>query len=209
MNPDEIGDDLERAARAALRAMLDQSGCRSVAELWRLFPIELRDSNPDYPRWYSDAAARVRELLGSAVVRIHHIGSTSVPGLVAKPIVDVLAEIDPAADPRAVVAVLGADGWRLVAQTTTPHLRLDLVQGYTPTGFGERVFHLHVVRPDDHDELRFRHWLRTRAQARADYTALKRDLAARYEHDRDAYTDAKTTFVREIVRQARSPGPDD
>ncbi|MDR3069378.1 MAG: GrpB family protein [Cellulomonas sp.] len=204
MNPVEADDGLADAARSALKAMLDQSGCRSLAELWRLFPIVLRDSNPDYPRWYAEVAAQVRERLDGCVVRIHHIGSTSVPGLVAKPIVDVLAEIDPAADPLAVVAALGADGWRLAAQTTTPHLRLDLVQGYTPAGFADRVCHLHVVHPGDHDELWFRNWLRTHAAARADYTALKQDLAVRYEHDRDTYTDAKTSFVREIVRQARS-----
>lgn len=184
--------------------MLDQSGCRSLAELWRLFPVELRDSNPDCPRWYREAAARVRELLGDRVVRIHHIGSTSVPGLVAKPIVDILAELDPASDPLAVVAALDAGGWRLVAQTTSPSLRLDFAWGYTPTGFADRVFNLHVVHPGNDDELVFRNWLRTHPEARADYTALKHDLARRYELDRDTYTDAKTTFVRKTVELARS-----
>ncbi len=204
MTADQTADRLEGMAAAALRDMLDQSGCRSVAELWRLFPVELRDGSPDYPRWYDEAAARLRELLGDQLVRIHHIGSTSVPGLTAKPIVDILAELDPACDPQGVVATLGADGWRLVSQATMPHLRLDIVQGYTPTGFADQVFHLHVVHPGDHDELRFRDWLRSHPQAQADYAALKQGLAARYVHDRDAYTDAKTAFVRSAVQQARS-----
>ncbi|MCL2090196.1 MAG: GrpB family protein [Micrococcales bacterium] len=203
MSPDETARALEERADSALTVMLDQSGCRSLPELWRLFPVELRASDPGYPSWYRETAARLRQLLGDQVVRIHHIGSTSVPGLVAKPIVDLLLEIDPGSDPPAVVTALDADGWRLMAQSTAPHLRLDLAQGYTPTGFADRVFHLHIVHPGDHDELWFRNWLRTHPEAQADYTALKQDLAQRYEHDRDAYTEAKTTFVRTVVQQAR------
>lgn len=176
----------------------------TLAELWQLFPIELRESDPEYPQWYAEAAAQLEDLLGDQVVRTSHIGSTSVPGLVAKPIVDILAELDPASDPELVVRTLEAHGWMLMAQTTTPSLRLDLAQGYTPTGFAERVFHLHVVHPGDHDELWFRDWLRDHPEARADYAALKQDLALKYRHDRDAYTDAKTTFVRKTVQQARS-----
>ena len=174
------------------------------AELGQLFPVELCEPNPDYPQWYVEAAARLTDLLGNLVVRTSHIGSTSVPGLVAKPIVDILFELDPAADPDAVVEVLTAHGWMLMARTTTPSLRLDLAQGYTPTGLAERVFHLHVVHPGDHDELRFRDWLRDHPDTQADYAALKRDLAQRYRYDRDAYTEAKTTFVQTVVQRARS-----
>ncbi|MCL2466298.1 MAG: GNAT family N-acetyltransferase [Micrococcales bacterium] len=200
---DPVFASLDPDESAAFNTTLELSR-QPLPELWRLFPIELHEANPQYPLWYAQAAGRLGALLGDQIVRTSHIGSTSVPGLVAKPIVDILLEVDPAADPTLLVETLEADGWMLMAQTTTPVMRLDMCMGYTPTGFAKQVFHLHVVHPDDHDELWFADFLRTHRDVQDDYVALKRDLAHQHRHDRDTYTRAKTTFVRAIVHRARS-----
>jgi GrpB-like predicted nucleotidyltransferase (UPF0157 family) len=187
-------DDAEKAQLAAM----------PLAELWQLFPIELSPPRPEWATWYADQAERLQQQLGDAIWRLSHIGSTAVPGLVAKPIVDLLLEITPTADPAQVVATLDRDDWLVMSETTDPQLRISLNKGYTAQGFADRVFHLHLIRADDPDELYFRDWLRDHPADQATYVALKTPLAATYRHDRDAYTDAKTTFVTTLTAQSRA-----
>ncbi|MDR2931383.1 MAG: GrpB family protein [Propionibacteriaceae bacterium] len=178
----------------------------SLEELWRLFPIQLSTYDRRWPSWYEHESERLHALFGQAVFRVSHIGSTSVPGLLSKPIVDVLLEVKPELSGDSVTEMLMAEGWLVMATTDQP-FRVDLNKGYTTRGFAERVFHLHVVRPGDHDELYFRDVLRVDADVRSQYADLKRGLLARFEHDRDAYTNAKTGFVRSVTVAARSRFP--
>jgi GrpB-like predicted nucleotidyltransferase (UPF0157 family) len=104
-----------------------------------------------------------------------------------------------------VKAALVADGWLVMAEGSD-FGTIDLNKGYTPQGFAERVYHLHVRREGDWDELRFRDYLVSHPDAAAEYAALKRRLLAKHEHDRDAYTAAKTDFVRSCVAKAGEDG---
>jgi GrpB-like predicted nucleotidyltransferase (UPF0157 family) len=176
----------------------------TLDELWQLFPIMLREYDERYPRRHSQEAAKLRHLFPGSVFRLSHIGSTSVPGLLSKPIVDLLLEVQLSAE--AVIETLKGDGWLVMANRQEP-FRIDLNKGYTPRGYAEKVFHLHVVRPGDHDELYFRDYLRDHPEACQEYAELKRDLLSRFEHDRDAYTSAKTEFVRRITSSARAEFP--
>lgn len=82
--------------------------------------------------------------------------------------------------------------------------RYSFNKGYTLSGYADRVFHLHLVRTENDDELYFRDWLLTHpADARA-YETLKRTLSEQFEHDRDLYTAGKTGFVNRILSQART-----
>lgn len=175
----------------------------SHEELWRLFPIVLREHDPGYAAWYEEEARAVIRALGAdKVARLRHIGSTAVPGLLAKPTVDMLLEIPEACDLDALRAALEAAGWLFAAQPDKPAPHMMFMKGYTEQGFAERVFHLHVRYPGDWDEPRFRDRLRARPDEAAAYAALKRRLARRYKHDRDAYTRGKTDFVRACVARA-------
>ncbi|MCL2803780.1 MAG: GrpB family protein [Micrococcales bacterium] len=178
----------------------------TLEQLWQLFPIQLRPHNPAYASWFAEEAASLQALLVDSAERISHIGSTAVPGLVAKPIVDILLELAPDAELDATVAALVGEGWLVMSKAGGNDFRVDLNKGYTAQGFADRVFHLHLVPPGDHDELYFRHWLRQNPPACAKYEALKRDLLASFEHNRDAYTAAKTDFIRSITEQARQSG---
>ena len=81
---------------------------------------------------------------------------------------------------------------------------LSFNKGYTENGFAKRVFHLHLRYAGDNDELYFRDYLNEHPQIAKEYETLKLELWKRYEHDRDAYTDAKTGFIRKWTKEARA-----
>jgi GrpB-like predicted nucleotidyltransferase (UPF0157 family)/ribosomal protein S18 acetylase RimI-like enzyme len=175
----------------------------TLEELWQLFPIELAEHNPAWRDWYKDEESSLTALLGGAVSKIEHIGSTAIDGLLAKPIVDILLQAAPDCDVNWLKTSLANGGWLLMAEQTSPDVRSDWNKGYTPDGFAERVFHLHVRLTGDWDEPRFRDYIASHLEAAAEYEALKRRLLIEYKHNRDAYTDAKSRFIRDCVAKAR------
>ena len=85
--------------------------------------------------------------------------------------------------------------------------RISLNKGYTPQGFAERVFHIHLRLPGDHDEYYFRDYLREHPAIAKQYETLKLSLWKPYEHDRDGYTAAKGDFIRAITARAKKNAP--
>ena len=177
----------------------------SLQELWRLFPIALVDHDPRWADWYAQEAAEVRALLpADQVVRLSHIGSTVIPDIKAKAIVDMLLEVPEASCLQPVADVLAAHGWICMSQSET---RISLNKGYTPQGFAERVFHLHVRVAGDNDELYFRDYLLEHPAVAKRYEDLKLSLAGPYEHNRDGYTAAKTDFIARYTQAAKEAFP--
>lgn len=175
----------------------------TLEELWQLFPILLQEHNPDYRDWYEEERESLAGLLKDyGIFRISHIGSTSVPGLLAKPIVDILLELENGYDMKGVSGILRRNGWIVMTEDDAART-IDLNKGYTPKGFAEKVYHLHVKPPGDWGELYFRDYLREHADAAGEYERLKRELKKKFEHDRDAYTDAKSGFVQTCTQRAR------
>ncbi|MGG5371014.1 hypothetical protein IGK47_000314 [Enterococcus sp. AZ007] len=175
----------------------------SLEELWRLFPIILREHSDDYARWYEEEKEKLTKLLADfEIQRMNHIGSTSVEGLIAKPIVDILLELPDGYELNRVSELLQKSGW-LLMMSDEKKQTLDLNKGYTPAGFAEKVYHLHIKVLGDWDELYFKDYLCKYSEAARQYEELKLSLKARYEHNRDAYTDAKTDFVRKYSQKAR------
>lgn len=169
----------------------------SLKELWELFPIQLTEHRACWKDWYRAESGRLLSILPHPV-KMHHIGSTSIEGIWAKPIIDILAEADPR-DHEAIKAILLTGGYLCMAQSPN---RMDFNRGYTPDGFAEKVFHLHLRQFGDHDELYFRDYLNEHPEAAKAYEALKLSLLKPFEHDRDGYTEAKTAFVREYTQRA-------
>lgn len=81
--------------------------------------------------------------------------------------------------------------------------RMSFNKGYTDNGFAEKVFHLHLRRIGDHDELYFRDYLNLHPGIAREYEKLKLGLWKQYEHNRDGYTDAKTEFVKKYTAKAK------
>lgn len=174
----------------------------TLEELWALFPIILTEPDPRWAKWYREEEALLRQTLPSAyALRIHHIGSTAIRGIWAKPIVDILVEAAPGLPLSGADEPLARAGFRCMSAGAE---RRSYNKGYTPEGFAEKVFHLHLCHAGEQDELIFRDYLNAHpAEAKA-YEALKLSLWKPYEHDRDGYTAAKTDFVQKIMHRARA-----
>jgi len=175
----------------------------SNEELWRLFPVVIRDYNADYPRWFADEAADLSYLLHLDAGKLHHIGSTAVPGLAAKPTIDLLLELEPGTDLAQLRETLETAGWIFCPRPDQLPPGMMFLKGYTPDGFADKVFHLHLRYGHDHDEIYFRDYLLKHPETAKQYAALKRQLQRQYEFDRDAYTANKGDFVRRVTRLAR------
>lgn len=155
-----------------------------------------------WPALYEAEAARIAPGLaaaGSDVV-LEHVGSTSVRGLAAKPIVDVLGGLARESGRAAAVAALRSAGY--------DHRGEQGIAGRDFFRRGEpRAYHLHLTLAGSafwDDQRTFRDWLRARPDAAAEYAALKHALAARYPDDRESYIAGKTGFVERVLRVARS-----
>ncbi len=169
----------------------------SLEELWQLFPIQLVEQQACWENWYQTEKNRIQPLLPAAA-NIHHIGSTSIHGIWAKPIIDILVEAD-ASDHETIKKLLLQNDYRCIAQTDT---QIDFNRGYTPKGFAEKVFHLHLREFGDNDELYFRDYLNEHAEIANEYEKLKLSLWKQYEHDRNGYTESKTEFIQKYTQKA-------
>lgn len=176
----------------------------SLEELWELFPVILKEHNPAYKEWYwSEKEAIINAVGRSDIRRINHIGSSSVEGLIAKPTIDILLEVDCNCDIEQLKIKLINGGWLLMAFQNDPDLKMSFNKGYTSNGFAEKVFHLHVRFWGDWDELYFRDYLSVHKEVAEQYGELKQSLRERYAHDRDGYTEAKTEFITKWTKIAR------
>jgi GrpB-like predicted nucleotidyltransferase (UPF0157 family) len=181
----------------------------------------------DYdPAWPARFAAEAERLIGIAPL-IEHIGSTAIPGLAAKPVIDILIGVDdPAlldvsaetqADPTNVVLITPAGNAAHVAlarRITACDFTYRGVNGLPGRLYffrhGPGSAHVHVAMRDSwivHDHLAFRDWLRTHPADLRAYEALKRGLAERFRNDRIAYTMAKSGFIKGVLLRAGGIGP--
>ena len=164
-------------------------------------PITLVDYNPQWPALYAREEARIRSILGDRVVEIHHTGSTSVPGLAAKPVIDITLVVPDSSDEPAYVPDMEAAGYRLWIRE--------------PEWFEHRVFkgpdtniNLHVFSPGCQEIERmvgFRNWIRTHPEDRELYERTKRELSTRTWAYVQNYADAKTEVVEAIAARAGLP----
>jgi GrpB-like predicted nucleotidyltransferase (UPF0157 family) len=157
--------------------------------------IVIVDYDASWPARYRLERDRVRRALGAAALRIEHIGSTAVPGLAAKPIVDLLVAVADADDERVIVPALESAGYQL--RVREPAHRMFR----TPA----RDVHVHVWGHSDPEvarHLRFRDRLRQAPADRDAYERLKRELAAREWVDMNEYADAKAPLIAAILARA-------
>jgi GrpB-like predicted nucleotidyltransferase (UPF0157 family)/RimJ/RimL family protein N-acetyltransferase len=132
--------------------------------------------------------------------RISHIGSTAINGIWAKNIVDVLVEIKKGKDMNEIATILSKNDFVLMSQNKT---RISLNRGYTPNGYAEKVYHIHLRYQGDNNELYFRDYLNSHPDIAKEYETLKIRLSKEFEHNRDGYTDAKTEFINKYTEKAK------
>lgn len=174
----------------------------TLEELWQLFPIVLTEPNPAWETWFLEEKERLtKHLPENADFSIHHVGSTAIRGIWAKPIVDILLETN---DDALLKNHIRGAGYLLMSESEG---RLSFNRGYTENGFAERVFHLHVRKKGDNAELYFRDFLNAHPDRAKEYENLKLSLWKTYEHDRDGYTDQKSDLVNALTSLAKREFP--
>ena len=177
----------------------------SLEELWQLFPVFLTEHRPVWAQWYQEERERLFGILPMEdICEISHVGSTSIPSIWAKPIVDILVEMREGGDMQAMKEHIIGGGYICMMEKAG---RISFNRGYTPSGFAEKVFHLHLREAGDNDELYFRDYLREHPEAAREYEELKLGLWKEYEHDRDGYTEQKTAVVEKFTREAKNLYP--
>ncbi|MBL7953061.1 MAG: GrpB family protein [Flavobacteriales bacterium] len=164
--------------------------------------------DPSWPQRYTEVEARLKKLLPKNLVqRIAHIGSTAVPGLSAKPIIDVQVEVNDLQEVRErVVPMMEEQGyefiWRRSMGESEPYYAWFILRNER----GERMEHVHIIAPDhvSADRIVFRDLLRKHPEEAASYETLKNMLAKKFAKDRVAYTQGKTEFIHSTLRKGRA-----
>ncbi len=173
----------------------------TLEELWQLFPIILTPHQPQWKDWAKDEIKNLSEILSAYSPIINHIGSTAIANIQAKPIIDILVEISPDADWQGVKAKLETSGYICMSSSGD---RMSFNKGYTPVGYAEKVFHIHIHAIGDNDEILFRNYLNSHPAVAEEYEALKLSLLPQFKNNRDGYTDAKTDFIKEVLYDAKN-----
>ncbi len=159
----------------------------------------IAEYDPRWPALYEEEAGRVRAALGDVLLSLEHVGSTAVPHLAAKPIVDLLGWVRALPEAEAAAPRLEPLGYECVGEFGIPG-RL-----YFPKG-APRTHHLHLYEPGHQnasDNLLFRDYLRAHPEEAARYETLKRELAVRFRFQRADYTAAKTDYIQAVLEKAR------
>jgi GrpB-like predicted nucleotidyltransferase (UPF0157 family) len=164
--------------------------------------IKLLDYDTDWPKKFETHAGRIIEALGDSALRIEHIGSTSVPGLAAKPIIDILVVVQDSADESAYLHQLEAAGYRL-------RVREPDWNAHRMFRTPERDVHVHIYSegcPEIERYLIFRERLRRNIEDRNRYECRKRELAEKEWPDMNDYAEAKTEVIESIIASAQAEG---
>jgi GrpB-like predicted nucleotidyltransferase (UPF0157 family) len=143
----------------------------------------------------------VATTLGETVISIHHIGSTAIPGMYAKPIVDMLVKVQTIADVDGRSSAMQSQGYVAMGEYGIAGRRYF----YKLNDAGDRAFHIHVFAVDsEHGKrhLAFRDFLRAHADVAQQYSELKQRLAHAHPHDIDAYMAGKDAFIKDVQRRA-------
>ncbi|EFH84296.1 GrpB family protein [Ktedonobacter racemifer] len=160
--------------------------------------VTIADYDPAWPELFEREAEKIRAVLGERIVLLEHVGSTSVPGLAAKPILDILLVVPSSADEAAYVSALEGAGYVLRIREPEWHEH-RMLKGDNP------AVNLHVFSPGSPEVERmllFRDWIRRNESDRLVYEHTKRELARKTWKYTQNYADAKTLVVEEILARA-------
>lgn len=171
----------------------------TLEELWELFPIVLTQHNSDWSDWYKEEIQELKKILPSET-KYYHVGSTAIKNIRAKPIIDILIVVKTTNQLKETALIMQQNGYIVMSENEK---RISLNKGYTEQGFADKVFHLHVRHEGDTDEIYFMNFLNTHSEVAKEYEELKLNLWKKYEHNRDAYTNAKTEFVKKYTALAK------
>ena len=168
--------------------------------------IVIANYDPRWPAMFEQERVHILQAIGDWLVDIEHVGSTSVPGLAAKPIIDIMPGVRSLADAPQIIEPMTRLGYEYIPEyeEQMPGRRY-FRKPAGPEFVNRRNVHVHIVETTSdfwRRHIAFRDYLRRHPEACAEYAALKRRLAAEFGSDREGYTEAKTEFITRIERVA-------
>jgi GrpB-like predicted nucleotidyltransferase (UPF0157 family) len=169
-------------------------------------PVVIVRYDPDWPKIYEEESRLIRDAVGGIILSLEQVGSTSVPGLWAKPIIDIIAGVKDSESADRCRVILYNFGYDDASPGDQPDWFYCLGKATHSSGF-----HLHLVKEGSSFQLRhilFRDWLRSHPFDAEAYMDLKINLSEKYRDDRVAYTQSKTDFINGIVEKAEKLGFD-
>ena len=169
--------------------------------LWKLFPIKLVAHDEVWSEWFEEEKSLLNSLINESIISIEHIGSTAIPNILAKPIVDILIEISEETPIDEIAKTLLDNGYIIMSQEER---QISLNKGYTPNGYADRVFHIHLRYLGDDDEVCFRDYLIAHPEVAKEYEELKLTCIKEHSFDRDAYTEMKGEFILKYTTIAKT-----
>lgn len=162
--------------------------------------IHLVDYSPDWLGKFSKEKKLIEKTLGNWIDGgVNHVGSTSIPGMTAKPIIDIMVGVKSLEEAKACIPILESIGY-----CYAPY-KPDLMLWFCKPSPEHREYHLYLMEPTSYEwkaRLAFRDYLRTHPDIAQEYIKLKQSLANTYANDRDAYTKAKESFVKDVTKKA-------
>ena len=165
--------------------------------------VKVVDYDPNWPQEFEAEKQRLIDTFGNKVLAIEHIGSTSIPGLAAKPIIDMVAAVKSFDDLQVFMEGLQKLGYEYI-----PERMFDNRKFFLKGSQESRTHHLNLILQDDPEQwtkpIIFRDYLRTHDKEREEYAKLKTTLASRYANDRSTYTKLKHNFFQSIMDRALS-----
>ncbi len=171
-------------------------------------PVIIEDYNDNWPKMFDGLKSILQDKLGNLVIRIEHVGSTSVPGLAAKPIIDIDIVVGSMSELPEIIEKLNELGYYHEGDLGIPNreafARKDEQVPYSLDSKLKLEHHLYVCNRESEELLRhitFRNILRKRPHLVTEYTTLKKDLSKRFKYNRKAYTKGKTEFITRLMNE--------
>jgi GrpB-like predicted nucleotidyltransferase (UPF0157 family) len=172
-------------------------------ELGQLYPIILSDYQDHWVQTFQNEKDLIKKAIGKDILRIEHIGSTSIPGIKAKPTIDILVEINTQANLLNLIKQMQEACYQYSEKPENPAPHMMFMKGYTLEGFKGQTIHVHVRYFGDWDEIHFRDYLRSHKNVAKEYEELKIELQKKHEHNREDYTKSKTVFIKKVLCKAK------
>lgn len=164
--------------------------------------VRLEEYNPEWADLFEQEKKLLLETFGDRIIAVEHIGSTAIPGIPAKPIIDINVAIPSLDDIDDFITELEKLGYEYI-----PERRFSDRQFFPKGPSEKRTHHLNLVEITSEtgwkNQLLFRDYLRTHSDIRDEYATLKRELAEKYAENRDEYTERKSDFVMRIIEKVR------
>ena len=172
----------------------------TIDELWKAYPIEIKNPNPNWPNLYEKERDNLKDIFEARSYKIHHIGSTAVPNLKARDIIDILVEVPENEDMNFLAFLLVKSGYK---KMLTEKSRISLNKGYREDGEEDQIFHIHLRRTGDVDEIYFRNALRKNPRMAKNYESLKEKLAEEFPESREDYIAGKSDFINKYTQMEK------